>query len=154
EPQSEPFAAIACPGEDRPPTTRSASLVRVSVRSVIVRIVTNRGRRLAMQIGGVMRVRLITAEPDETAAEAIRRMLEAGVGSVVVCEDHVPVGIFTERDVLKLAGDGADFEAAVLRDVMTRNPLTISADDGILQAAQLMGERRLRHLPVVEGGNL
>ena len=37
---------------------------------------------------------------------------------------------------------------------MTRDPLTISADDGILEAAQLMGERRLRHLPVVQDGNL
>jgi CBS domain-containing protein len=107
-----------------------------------------------MQIGGVMRVRLVTARPDETAATAIRRMLEANIGSIVVVEDTVPVGIFTERDVLRLAGAGADFEATAVADVMTRNPLTISADDGILAAAQLMAERKLRHLPVVEGGNL
>jgi CBS domain-containing protein len=107
-----------------------------------------------MQIGGVMRVRLVTAEPDETAADAIRRMLETNVGSVVVCEGTVPVGIFTERDVLRLAGAGANLEATSLRDAMTPNPLTISADDGILDAAQLMGARKLRHLPVVEGGNL
>jgi CBS domain-containing protein len=37
---------------------------------------------------------------------------------------------------------------------MTPSPLTISADDGILAAAQLMAQRKLRHLPVVEGGNL
>lgn len=107
-----------------------------------------------MQVSGVMRVRLVTAEPDETAADAIRRMLEKNVGSVVVCEGTVPVGIFTERDVLRLAGAGADFETTVLRDSMTPNPLTISAEDGIFEAAQLMGARRLRHLPVVEGGNL
>jgi CBS domain-containing protein len=107
-----------------------------------------------MQVGGVMHVRLVTAEPDETAADAIRRMLETSVGSVVVCEGTVPVGIFTERDILRLAGAGADLEETVLRDVMTPNPLTISAEDGILDAAQLMGARKLRHLPVVEGGNL
>jgi CBS domain-containing protein len=107
-----------------------------------------------MQIGGVMRVRLITARPDETAADAIRRMLEGGVGSVVVCEGTAPVGIFTERDVLHLAGAAADFEETMLRDAMTPAPLTVSADDGILEAARLMGARRLRHLPVVEGGNL
>ena len=118
-----------------------------------VTIMDSRGG-VAMQIGGVMRVRLITATPDETAADAIRRMLEAGVGSVVVCEGTAPVGIFTERDVLELAGDGANFEAIALRDVMTPNPLTIAAEDGILEAAKLMGTRRLRHLPVVEGGNL
>jgi CBS domain-containing protein len=107
-----------------------------------------------MHIGGVMRVRLVTATPDQTAAEAIRTMLDAGVGSVVVVDGTEPVGIFTERDVLKLAGAGAAFGTIVLRDVMTPNPLTISADDAVLEAARLMGERNLRHLPVVEGGNL
>jgi CBS domain-containing protein len=107
-----------------------------------------------MQIGGVMRVRLVTAKPEETAADAIRRMVEENVGSAVVCEGTVPVGIFTERDVLRLAASGADFETTVLRESMTPNPLTISAEDGIFEAAQLMGSRRLRHLPVVEGGNL
>ncbi len=107
-----------------------------------------------MQIGGVMRVRLVTARPEETAATAIRRMLDANIGSIVICEGTVPVGIFTERDVLRLAGEGADFEATVVRDAMTPSPLTISADDGILDAAQLMAARKLRHLPVVEGGNL
>ena len=107
-----------------------------------------------MQIGGVMRVRLVTARPDQTAAEAIRAMLDAGVGSVVVCDGSEPVGIFTERDVLKLAGAGASFGTSLLRDVMTPNPLTVTPDVGILDAAQMMGERNLRHLPVVEGGNL
>jgi CBS domain-containing protein len=107
-----------------------------------------------MQIGGVMRVRLVTARPDETAGAAIRKMLDANVGSIVVCEEAVPVGIFTERDVLRLAGAGSDFEATKVGDAMTRSPLTISADDGILAAAQLMASRKLRHLPVVEGGNL
>jgi CBS domain-containing protein len=107
-----------------------------------------------VQIGGVMRVNLVTASPEHTAAEAIRTMVDAGVGSVVVTEANQPVGIFTERDVLRLAGGGADFGTTRLRDVMTPNPLTISADDGILAAAQLMGQRKLRHLPVVEGGYL
>jgi CBS domain-containing protein len=101
-----------------------------------------------------MRVKLVTAKPDEPAAEAIRRMLEANIGSVVVCEENVPVGIFTERDVLRLAGEGADFETTPIRKAMTPRPLTINAGDGILDAAQLMASRKLRHLPVVEDGNL
>jgi len=107
-----------------------------------------------MHIGGVMRVKLVTATPDQTAADAIRLMLDAKVGSVVIVDGSVPVGIFTERDVLKLAGANSAFGTAFLRDVMTPAPLTITADDGILDAAALMGERNLRHLPVVEGGNL
>ena len=107
-----------------------------------------------MQIGGVMRVKLVTARPDEPAGEAIRRMLAANIGSIVVCDDNAPVGIFTERDVLKLAGDGVDFESVPLRQAMTPRPLTIGVGDNILDAAQLMAERKIRHLPVVEDGNL
>jgi len=107
-----------------------------------------------MQIGSVMRTKLVTAKLEDTAAEAIRLMFEAGIGSVVVCEENAPVGIFTERDVLRLAGEAADFERVQLRVAMTRNPITVGVDDGILEAAQLMGERKLRHLPVVQDGNL
>ena len=107
-----------------------------------------------MQIGGVMRTQLVTARPDQTASEAIRTMLEAGVGSVVVADGPELVGIFTERDVLRLAGANASFGTTLLRDVMSPAPLTVTPDVGILDAAQLMGERNLRHLPVVENGNL
>jgi CBS domain-containing protein len=107
-----------------------------------------------MHISGVMRVKLVTAGPDDSAAEAIRKMLSAGIGSVVVCEHNAPVGIFTERDVLRLAGDGADFERTPLSRAMTPRPLTIGAGDSIFDAAQLMAARKLRHLPVVEDGNL
>lgn len=107
-----------------------------------------------MHIGGVMRTKLVTARPDESAADAIRRMLQAGIGSVIVIEDNAPVGMFTERDVLKLAGEGTDFETIPVRRAMTGRPLTISADDDILAASQMMAERKLRHLPVTEDGNL
>jgi CBS domain-containing protein len=101
-----------------------------------------------------MRVKLVTAKPDDATAAAIRKMLEHGIGSIVVCEESVPVGIFTERDVMRLAGEGADFETIPLQKAMTPRPLTIGAGDNILEAAQLMAARKLRHLPVVEDGNL
>ena len=107
-----------------------------------------------MNIGGVMRTKLVTARPDESAADAIRRMLSSGIGSVIVIEDNAPVGMFTERDVLRLAGEGTDFETIPVRRAMTGRPLTIAADDDILAASQMMAERKLRHLPVVEDGNL
>jgi CBS domain-containing protein len=107
-----------------------------------------------MQIGGVMRVRLVTARPDESAGSAIRKMLDANVGSIVVCEEAVPVGIFTERDVLRLTSEGPDFDEVRVGDVMTTQLVTLSPDDDILDAARLMGERKIRHLPVLEGENL
>jgi CBS domain-containing protein len=107
-----------------------------------------------VHIGGVMRTKLVTARPDESAADAIRRMLSSGIGSVIVIDENVPVGMFTERDVLRLAGEGTDFETIPVRRAMTPRPLTIAAGDDILEASQMMAERKLRHLPVTEDGNL
>ena len=81
-------------------------------------------------------------------------MLEETVGSVAVCEGERLVGIFTERDVLRLAGEGPNFAEVKVGDVMTRQLVTLAPDDDILDAARLMGERKIRHLPVLEGENL
>ncbi len=99
-----------------------------------------------------MDVRLVSVEPTATVQLAVARMLEAEVGGVVVCEDGGRlVGIFTERDVLRLAGEGPHFGESLVRDVMTPRPVTLQADDDLLAAAGLMGERRIRHVPVVQG---
>jgi CBS domain-containing protein len=102
----------------------------------------------------VMNLRLVSVAPEASVGQAIARMLEENVGSVAVCDGPRLVGIFTERDVLRLAGDGALLDTTPVGDVMTTDIVTVSADDDILSAARLMGERRIRHLPVVQGENL
>jgi CBS domain-containing protein len=107
-----------------------------------------------MTIGDVMRTRVVAVEKSDSARIAVLRMLEEGVGSVAVCDAGKLVGIFTERDVLGLAGEGTDLDSVRVGDVMTRDPVTVDARVGILDAARLMGERKIRHLPVVEGDHL
>ena len=107
-----------------------------------------------MAIADVMTLRVVSVRPDETAQVAIARMLEENVGSVAVCEDGRLVGIFTERDVLRLAGAGAHLDEVKVADVMTRTPATISPDDDVFDAARVMGERKIRHLPVVQDGHV
>ncbi len=101
-----------------------------------------------------MRVRLVTVEPGDSARLAVLRMLEEDVGSVAVCEAGKLVGIFTERDVLRLAGEGTPLDEVRIADVMTTEVTTVTADVSVTDAASLMGERRIRHLPVVEDGRL
>jgi CBS domain-containing protein len=102
----------------------------------------------------VMSARLVQVEPSATVREAARRMTEEGVGSVAVCDGSRLAGIFTERDVLRLAAAGADLDSTSVEDEMTRTLVTVSAEDDIVAAARLMGERQIRHLPVVQGENL
>ena len=107
-----------------------------------------------MAIGDVMRTRVVTVSTDDSARLAVLRMLEEGVGSVAVCDGGKLIGIFTERDVLGLAGEGTDLDAVRIGDVMTREPLTVDVGVAVLDAARLMGERKIRHLPVVQGDHL
>jgi CBS domain-containing protein len=97
---------------------------------------------------------VVSVEPGATVGEAIARMMDEHVGSVAVCDGSRLVGIFTERDVLRLAAGGGEFREQRVGDVMTPNPIVASPDLRIVDAAEIMGERRVRHLPVVEGENL
>jgi CBS domain-containing protein len=107
-----------------------------------------------VSIVDVMNLRLVQVGPDASVQEAIGRMAKSNVGSVAVCDGSRLVGIFTERDVLRLAGGGARFDETTVADVMTTDLVTVGADDDILSAARLMGARQVRHLPVVQGGNV
>jgi CBS domain-containing protein len=107
-----------------------------------------------MPIADAMAVRVVTVQPVESVQVAIARMLEENVGAVAVCDGSRLVGIFTERDVLALAGEGGQFGDLTVDTVMTRTLVTVTPDVDLVEAARLMGERRIRHLPVLEGENL
>jgi CBS domain-containing protein len=108
----------------------------------------------AMPIVDAMGPRLVSVTPTEPVQVAIARMLEENVGSVAVCEEGRLVGIFTERDLLRLAGEGRDFHELLVGEVMTRQPVTVPPDTDVAEAARIMGERQIRHLPILEGEHL
>ena len=101
-----------------------------------------------------MTVKVVSVEPQVLVQDAIDLMLEQNVGSVVVCDSEGLKGIFTERDVLRLSGQGGEFVRRRVGEVMTEKVFTVSPGDDILAAAHMMQEHRIRHLPVVEGGNV
>ncbi|MBK6317960.1 MAG: CBS domain-containing protein [Dehalococcoidia bacterium] len=90
-----------------------------------------------------------------TVAEAVREMNEKGVGALLVMDGHKPAGIFTERDVLRRIVD-ADRDPALIRvaEVMTRQLVTIGPESRIDEAMGIMTERRFRHLPVLDAGEV
>ena len=107
-----------------------------------------------MPLADAMTVRVVTVTPDETVQLAIARMLEENVGAVAVCKGDQLVGIFTERDVLRLAGEGRDFGDVRIGDVMTTQVFTLTPDVDITDAARVMRDKKIRHVPVVEDGNV
>ncbi len=94
----------------------------------------------------------IVMSPEATVAEAVKRMSEENVGSVVIVdEDMRPVGIFTERDLLiKVCARGLDPAEVKLGEVMTKNPLVVREDESAKKALEIMLHFGFRHLPVVD----
>ena len=96
---------------------------------------------------------LLAVTADERLADAAKRMVERGVGAVLVLKDDVLDGILTERDLMKAVAAGFGEDAKV-GDWMTRHPETIEADDSTGHAAALMIHGGFRHLPVLDQGKV
>lgn len=92
--------------------------------------------------------------PQEKMHDAIKMFAARDVGTVVVVEDGAPVGVLTERDVVKALAKGADALDWPLRDVMSSPLVTVSPNTKLPMAVRLMVEKRIRRLPVTSRGNL
>jgi citrate synthase len=105
-------------------------------------------------VADLMSAPVITATPEETLAKAAGRMREKRVGSVVVVQDEKPVGILTERDMIRIAAAGADTSAVRVSEWMTPNPDSVAPDVDIADAFASLAEHGYRHIPVVDGTQL
>jgi CBS domain-containing protein len=97
--------------------------------------------------------KLNTISPDKSVQDAVTILCDKNIGSlVVVKENHELAGIITERDVLRQCAKHPDKLASVkIGDVMTREVLVGKPADSLHFVEQIMTERHIRHLPIVEG---
>lgn len=88
---------------------------------------------------------------DDTVVVAVKAMNDHGIGSILVMEDNVPVGIFTERDVLRrVVAEGRSPAATRVGEVMTSDVVVVSPTTTIEEAMAVVTQKRCRHLPVVD----
>ncbi len=104
-----------------------------------------------VKVSDLMTKAAVTDAPDDTLAEAAAKMRSQQTGSLLIMEGDTLAGIVTERDVLKVVGDGQDPKAVALRDVMTKDPVTVDPNSSIQEAAKIMFDKWFRHLPVTTG---
>lgn len=91
--------------------------------------------------------------PTATVRTAVQRMHRGARSCVLAMEENKLVGIFTERDVLtRCMADEFDWDQPLAPDVLTRNPVTISATTTVGDAIALLERRDYRTLPVLEDG--
>jgi len=98
---------------------------------------------------------VIAVAPTQTVLDAANVMNEAGIGGVVVLESGRLVGIFTERDIMRrVVAARRDPSTTLISDVMTTEPMTITAEVKIAVCRAMMSTRRIRHFPVMHDGVL
>jgi len=105
-------------------------------------------------VADIMSHPVVTAEPTESVADVGARMGEHRVGSVMVVEGNRPVGILTERDMVRFAASGAEASSAKVSEWMTENPDSVAPDTEVADAYVSLAEHGYRHIPVVADGEL
>ena len=96
-----------------------------------------------------------SVEPHAAVLDAIRLMAEHHVGALLVMKGAVLEGIVSERDYArKVILRGRSSADTPVRDIMSSPVLTVTLDTTVPQCMQLMTERRVRHLPVVDGARV
>lgn len=98
---------------------------------------------------------VVTASPGMTLAEAARLLSEKRIGALVIMQGRQILGILSERDIVKtVAYAGAEALERPVCDVMTSRVVTCNLNDSVDELMDEMTDRRFRHLPVVEDGEL
>jgi CBS domain-containing protein len=96
---------------------------------------------------------VLQIEGSATVLDAIKRMVEANVGSLLVFEESKLAGIVTERDYLRrVTLEGRDEKETPVREIMTAPIVYVTPDTSIEECMAVMTERRIRHLPVLTDG--
>lgn len=109
---------------------------------------------LVYAVSHVMSRPLITVDVESYAHDAMKLMAEKDIGAVGVTEKGEPVGIVTERDVLKKCCLGASCMKVKVREIMSRPLVTTDAETPISEAMKVMIDKNIRRLPVTEKGEI
>lgn len=98
---------------------------------------------------------VFSVSPDDTVFEAIRFVAEKGIGALLVMEDDRVLGLFSERDYArKVVLEGRSSSDTLVRDVMSTELTSVRSGQPVRECMELMTDKRIRHLPVMEDGKL
>ena len=93
--------------------------------------------------------------PDAPVLDAIRLMAERRIGALLVMEGAHMAGILSERDYArKVVLQGRSSKDTPVRDIMTAEVVSVTPGDGVERCMQLVTDGRIRHLPVLDGGQV
>ncbi len=110
---------------------------------------------MAVHIRDFMNPDVVTVTAGTLAVDCVKVMEAEHVSSLVVVDEGQPIGIITEKDLArKIVGKGLDPNNVTAHDIMTHELVTVRPDVSLANAMHLMGERGIKHLPVMDGNKL
>ena len=108
-----------------------------------------------MKVREVMTSSVDWVTPDTSVVGIAQLMKKDDVGSIPICKANELVGIVTDRDiVLKVVAAGRDLNKTVAKDIMSTDIKSVTSNQDVHEAADLMSKYQIRRLPVVEQGKL
>jgi CBS domain-containing protein len=128
-----------------------ASLAATPIPNVV-------GRGDAMNITNVLArkgPKVVTIRPDQTIRQALALLAEHNIGALVVVNDSsAPIGILSERDIVREAARNEKVFSRVVSSLMTTDLIVGTPQDDLVSVGTTMTDRRIRHLPIVEHNRL
>lgn len=98
---------------------------------------------------------VLTIEREATVLQAAKSMTELNIGSLLVTEKGDPVGIVTERDILsKVVANERQPKTLHVPEIMSSSIIKIEADQTVSEALKIMGEKGIKHLVVMDEGEV
>lgn len=96
-----------------------------------------------------------SVSPDSSVYDALEVLENKNVGALVVVEDKKLIGIFTERDYArKVVLKGRSSKETLISDIMTERPVFVTPENTIDECMQIMTDKSIRHLPVLDNGRV
>lgn len=108
-----------------------------------------------MKITEIMTRDVQTVTPETDLVTVAKYMKDLNVGVIPVVEGQTLLGLITDRDiVIRALAKGIDVRDAAVRDYLSADPTSVSSEDDVQRAAEIMAREQIRRLPVVDGGKL
>jgi CBS domain-containing protein len=107
---------------------------------------------ISLDVKGVMVKDVVTYPKNAKIQDMAKIMAQKNISCVVIVKGKKPIGILTERDVMKkIVSPNRKIDKLTAEDIMTKNPIVIQETENMFAAAALMEKRKIRRLPVVKG---
>jgi len=110
---------------------------------------------VSLRVRDVMDEKIVYVKHDDTCIKAIEKMLENGVWSVLVEENGLPIGVVTERDIIRrVIAKKLSVEGVKVKNIMSSPLITIGPDEPISKAMELMAMNNIRRVYVIKEGKI